>query len=145
MSNSKQRIDRVASAQLPLIDKTEELQPGDMDMALRLKNALTEAIKGCQHSRYEIAAKVSELTGKDLSKTMLDQYTAESKEAYHFPAELLTAFCRVTGSYEPLAVLLGPLGCSILSGDEAHELEIVRMERRIIKMQRELAEMKSRR
>jgi len=143
---SNKRIDKVPSAQLPLIDKAEELQPGDLDMGLRLKAALTEAIKGCKRlSRYDICSKISELTGKDLSKTMLDQYTAESKEAYHFPAEMLTAFCRVTGSFEPLAVLLEPLGCSILSGDEAHELEIVRMERRIAEMQRKLNEMKGRR
>jgi hypothetical protein len=145
MSNSKQKFDRVSSAQLPLIDRAEELQPGDLDMALRLKSALTEAIKGCRHSRYEIAAKVSELTGKDLSKTMLDQYTAESKEAYHFPAEMLTAFCRVTGSTEPMAVLLGPLGCSILSGDEAQDIEILRMERKIAEWQRKVQELKGRR
>jgi hypothetical protein len=37
-------------------------------------------------SRYQVAAKMSELLDVDITKTMLDSWTAESKEQHRFPA-----------------------------------------------------------
>ena len=40
---------------------------------------------------------MSDLVGREVSKTMLDAYTSESKEGHRLPAELLPAFCEATG------------------------------------------------
>ena len=63
-----------APANQPALIKTEPaIKPGSFDVSMKLKTAITDAIKRCNLSRYDVAAKVSELTGHDLTKAMLDQ------------------------------------------------------------------------
>ena len=117
-----------ASLNQPLLIKTApEIKPGSFDVSLRLKAAITEAIKHCNLSRYEVASKVSELTGHDLTKAMLDQYTAESREDCCMPARVLNALCYITGTLEPINVLLEPLDAIAVSGEEKQALELMQI------------------
>ena len=45
-----------------------------------------------------------------MSEASLDAWVAETKEGHRFPAAYLPAFCRVTGSMEPLRVLTEAAG-----------------------------------
>ncbi len=73
-----------------------------------IRAELVQAIKACMLSRYQIAARLSELHGRDISKDMLDKYTAESGENYRFPAEMVPGFCLVTGTAGLLHVIAQP-------------------------------------
>jgi len=73
-----------------------------------IRAELVQAIKACTLSRYQIAARLSELHGRDISKDMLDKYTAESGENYRFPAELVAGFCLVTGTAGLLHAIVQP-------------------------------------
>jgi hypothetical protein len=112
-------------SQLSLLDLLEDLRPKVSDSAsfnidLQLREAISRAIKECPHSRYQIAARMSELLGVEITKSMLDSWTAESKEGiYRFPACYLSAFCRAVGSLEPLRILADLLGVYVIESRDA--------------------------
>lgn len=111
--------------QLSLLGESREGQMADLSLALRA--ALVSAIKQCPLSRYQIAAQISELITRDVTKEMLDKYCAESAEAHRIPAEIIPAFCLITGSRAPLDLLVQAIGCTLLGPEEAQALEIVRL------------------
>ena len=59
---------------------------GSMDIDRFFRESISESLKNCPLSRYQVAARMSELTGQEISKAMLDSWTAESKEGHRFPA-----------------------------------------------------------
>ena len=115
--------------QLSLFDTVMERQkkmllqgkpdPGSFDLSLRLREMLTAGLKGCTLSRYEVAARMSELVGTEITNSQLDSGTAESKEAHRFPAEYLPAFCYVTGNRELLRVMAEMVNCHLVESREA--------------------------
>jgi hypothetical protein len=107
------------------------------DIDQRFRAAVSESLKRCPLSRYEVASKMSELTGTDITKTMLDSWTAESKEGHRFPAVFLPAFCRSVGNTEPLTILGLTAGVFVMPGREALRAEIQRLEEEINRAQTE--------
>lgn len=101
---------------------------GSLDVAERLRLALVLALKTCPLSRWQIAGKMSELLGREVSKFMLDAWTAESKEGHRFPAEYLPAFCVATSDNSPLAMLAQAAGMFALPGPDALRAEIKRLD-----------------
>ena len=110
---------------------------GSFDIDRRFREAISAALKRCPLSRYQVAAGMSELCDTDITKTMLDSWTAESKEMHRFPAIFLPAFCEVVGQTEPLKLLGNLVGVFILPGPEALRAEIQRIEEEIGKKQAE--------
>lgn len=100
---------------------------GSLDYSAELRHVLSQAVKESPQSRYEIAARMSELTGQDISKSMLDAWTAESKSLWRFPFEYAAAFeaaCETTCLQE----LLGrKRGSRILVGEETLLAELGRI------------------
>lgn len=102
---------------------------GSLDYSVELAHVLSEALKQSPKSRYEIAARMSELVGHEITKTMLDSWTAESKPAWRFPFEYAAAFEAASES-TCLQQLLGrKRGSRILEGDEALLVELGRLDR----------------
>ncbi len=128
MSKRKKDSTPALSEQLVLIDMVPS-EEGSMDISLLLKDSLSRAMRNTDLSRWQIAARISELVGRTLSKEMLDAYVAESKEGHNFPAKYLPGFCIVCDTLEPLAVLAGAVGGSVLGPKDAEFVEIARMER----------------
>lgn len=120
--------------QLTLLDLLKDLRPKTSDFSsfnidLQLRDSISRAIKDCPLSRYQIAAKMSELLGFEITKSMIDSWTAESREGvYRFPACYLPAFCHVVGSLEPLRILTDLLGAYVIEGEEALLTELGRIE-----------------
>lgn len=129
---------RVDNRTIDLFDIPRAPAPtgGSLDYATELRNVLSEALKKTPQSRYLIAARMGELTGQDISKSMLDAWTAESKTPWRFPFEYAAAFeaaCETTCLQE----LLGrKRGCRILVGEEALHAELGK----VIEQKIELAE-----
>jgi hypothetical protein len=114
---------------------------GSFDIDRQFREAISAALKQCSLSRWQVAARMSELTGAEITKTMLDSWTAESKELHRFPAIFLPAFCEAVGSSEPLKIMGGLVGVFVLPGPEALRAEIRRIDEEI---QRKQAEKKKR-
>ncbi|PKN35618.1 MAG: hypothetical protein CVU61_02010 [Deltaproteobacteria bacterium HGW-Deltaproteobacteria-19] len=143
MSKSKKRID---IHQLSIFEILESAQssapvhnnpPGSLDVDRQFREVVSEALRKCPLSRYQVVARMSELVGQDITKTMLDSWTAESKEGHRFPAVFLPAFCEATGSQEPLRLLGQLVGVFVLPGPEALRAEIRKIEEEIEKKQAE--------
>jgi hypothetical protein len=118
--------------QLSLLDLLKDLRPknnafASFNIDLRLRDAISQAIKDCSHSRFQIAAKMSELLGVEITKSMIDSWTAESREGlYRFPACYLPALCHVVGSLEPVRIMADLLGAYVIQGEEAILTELGR-------------------
>lgn len=106
------------------IPRAPALTGGSLDYSTELRYALSYALKNTPLNRHEVAARMSELTGQDISKSMLDAWTAESKTPWRFPFEYVAAFeaaCETTALQE----LLGrKRGSRILVGEDALLAEI---------------------
>ena len=139
MSKSKKKTDRQYSL-FDLISKLQNpatLSPGSLNIQYNLQGIVSECIKRCSLSRWEIAGRMSALINQEITKYMLDTWTAESKEYHRFPAEYLPAFCQAVGSYEPLRFLAEKAGVFVLPGPEALRAEIKKIEEEIRELQKQ--------
>ncbi len=129
MPKRKTKIDTRQMSLFDVLKQVAESQPtqtreGEMDIANSLRVALIEAIKTCPLSRHQIAGEMSHLLGVEVTKTTIDAWTAESKDRHRVPAEYLPAFCRATGSSEPIRLLVERGGMFAMPGPEALRAEI---------------------
>jgi hypothetical protein len=129
--------------------KNQPTPEGQLNLIERLRVALRDAIKSCPLSRHQIAGEMSHLVGHTITKEMIDSWTRGDQSETgsdgpvgsdvsdyktirrHVPAEYLPAFCKVTGSHEPLRLLCEAAGFFVLPGPEALRAEIQRIEEQI--------------
>lgn len=97
---------------------------GSLDFATELRHTISDAIARSGKTRHEIAAEMSRLTGADITKSMLDAWTAESRAPWRFPFEYSAAFEVATGSYCLVDLLTRKRGCKAYYGREALEMEL---------------------
>lgn len=115
------------------IDMFEELPPpaastpGSLACRVEIAHAMSDALKG--HDRYEIAAKMSRLLGRDISKHMLDAYTAESREDHIPPFDTAIAFDLATGSNTLVEFAAKKIGAKLSVGKEALDAKLGQLER----------------
>lgn len=115
------------------IDMFDELPPtpvsGDGSLACRVEVAhiMSAAMKG--QDRYEIASKMSRLTGRNVSKARLDNMSAESAEAHCPPFDWAIAFDIATGSNAMVEFFAKKVGAKLVFGREALDAKLGRLER----------------
>lgn len=142
MTKKKKNLD---NRQISLFEVIQRFQNGNstncpvggMNIDRAFREAISEALKQSPLSRYQVAARMSELTDSDITKTMLDSWTAESKDQHRFPAIFLPAFCEATGCNNPLQMLGKLVGVFVLPGPEALRAEIHKIEEEISRQQNE--------
>ena len=105
-----------------------EPTPASVDMGAEISHLLSNALKETKKSRYAVCARMSELLGRDISISMLNAYTAESREAWRFPLEYAIAFELACETYCITEFLARKRGCKVYAGDEVRQAEIGRME-----------------
>lgn len=132
MSKRPQNLD-AGGSQLNLFDYLRHVESmrheadsdeGSMNIRERLRHSLNLAIRECRLSRSQIAGEMSHLLGVDVTKSMIDAWTAESKDNYRIPAEYLPAFCRVTDCNRPIEILTETAGMFSMPGPDALRSEI---------------------
>jgi hypothetical protein len=99
-----------------------------MDFRAAVSIELSAMIADSGMDRYEISARSSRLTGRPISKAMLDGYTAESREEFNVCMALvpvLEEVCRSTRLSSWLAVQRGG---QLLVGRDALAAELGRIE-----------------
>jgi hypothetical protein len=71
---------------------------------------------------------MSEVLGFEITKSMIDSWTAESREGvYRFPACYLPAFCHVVGNLEPFRILADLLGVYVIESKDALLMKLGRI------------------
>ncbi len=102
--------------------------PGALNYSIKLRAILSAALKATPLSRYEVAARMSELLGVEITKTMLYAWTAESREPWRFPFEYVAAFevaCNTTCLQDLLSEMRGS---KVLKGEDSLLAELGRIE-----------------
>jgi|GEM_PF-247368 len=102
--------------------------PGALDVGVQLRNVLSEQIKASPLSRHQIAARMSELLGHDVTKHQLDSWTAESRDGWRFPLEYLPALEVALETHEVLAWLADVRGARLSIGREALQAQLGKLE-----------------
>lgn len=94
----------------------EPSAPGSLNIGIRLRHAISEGIRKSGMDRIDICTAMYKLTGVETSKATLDSWSAESRDKssenidyngnkrWGIPAEMVPAFCSVTGFWEPLFI-----------------------------------------
>lgn len=108
---------------------------GSLDIDTELRHAISQDLKhavvpctGRELSRYDVAARMSELVGHEITKSQLDNWTAEAHEKNRFPAQYLPALVLATGGQRrAFEVLSSKSGLFALPGPEALRAEIQRL------------------
>jgi hypothetical protein len=121
--------------------------PGGMDYRAVVAALMSQMLAETQadnpeHDRYWVAGQVSRLVGKEVSKSMLDGYTSESRDAFNVPYWLVLALenvCRSTLLTDWYASMRGG---RFLMGPEALDAEIGRMSAEVDKARDHLAQLK---
>jgi len=135
MSKKRKNIDISGQKQLSLFDEIQRIQQdlaacrikpseGSLNISEKLRCAMANAIRSSCKDRFQIAGETSHLVGRQITKAMLDSWTAESKPGNRPPADILPAFCKVTASTEPIEILNEPAGIFGLPGPDALRAEI---------------------
>lgn len=120
-----------------------EVRPGSIaGFDQELRQALSRSLKDQALSRYEVAAKMSEMLGDDISKNMLDAYTAESRETHQISVVRLVAMILATKDYDLLAMIAEKVGCRLLVGEEAIGAEIGLIDREIEELKERRGQLK---
>lgn len=141
MGNGKKKEGIDIAAQTSLFDVLSlpaAPGPGSFHIQNQLKEEISKGLRLCRLSRYEVAAKMSEMLGYEITKTMLDAYTAESKENHRFPAEWLAPFCIVTGYYEPIKAINRLARLPLPDTGKLLDMEIIRIKKEMAGMGEEL-------
>lgn len=138
MANRRRKIGSDNAKQTNLFDLIEEINPQKFakpeyqletkPLGLRIKEAISEAIKNSGLKRYTIAGKMSEHFGAEITESMLNSYTAESKEGYRMPAEYIPIFCKITQDYTVLEILVAAAGGRMVKSEEIYLLEMGRLQ-----------------
>ena len=115
---------------LDLFEVPQALPPisGAMDLDVPLREALTDAIRHAPGDRLDVAAQMSRLTGRDITRYMLDAYTGESRTDHNFPFRYAAAFEAAAESFCLTNLLAKARGCSVLVGEESLLAEMGRLE-----------------
>ena len=119
MSKNKKIIDVNQISLFSYLEPEVPPNPGSMDISMRLRHAVSNAIKNSGKDRIDICTEIYKLSGKEVSKSTLDGWSAESRDLsndgidfngnrrWGMSGDILPAFCAVTGDWEALFILVG--------------------------------------
>ena len=139
---------RFSSNELPLFEwirKAQELTSqsyfhpkGSLNVDSEFRSAISEDLRhardesGQELSRYQVAARMSDYLGREITASMLNNWTAESHENHHCPATWLPALLHATGGQmRAIETLSRHSGLFALLGPEALRAEIQRLDEEI--------------
>lgn len=114
------------SGDLFLIPQPVAKNSGALACRVEIAHVMSDALKG--HDRYEVALQMSKLLGRDISKHMLDAFTAESREDHTPPLDTAIAFDRAVGGHFLLGLVASKLGARVSIGKEVLHVQIGKLE-----------------
>lgn len=97
-------------------------------------------LKEDSRDRWTIAAAMSALLGEDVSKPMLDQYAAESKDGFNISFARMLALTAATSRFDLLDLLdrlVRRTGAALLVGEEIKTAQLGHIDRQIARLRAE--------
>lgn len=109
------------------IPKAAPATPGAMNYSREIAAVMGDALKASPHDRYEVAARMSRMLGREVSISMLNVYAAESHDYHNISLERAIAFDAATDSYALLNFFAGKRGCRVMVGEDGLLAELGRI------------------
>jgi hypothetical protein len=109
---------------------------GKASIDAAVRSLISDALKRCPLSRYEVAAKMSEILGTEITKAQIDAWSAESKENHRFPLVYIGAFCDATTNKSLGRYIAQLCGGHFIEGEDAVRLELGRIEEQKAELQK---------
>lgn len=103
--------------------------PGCGNFAVQISELVGEILKGTELDRYEIAARMSRLSGDDVSKNMLDAWASPARSDHNLPLYRAALLEEVCASHALTNWLVNLRGGRVAYGREALDAELGRLER----------------
>lgn len=110
------------------VPQAHPMTPGAWRFRCEISHVMGEAIKACSKDRYQIAADMSRLLGREISINTLDKYTSEASEEHIPNLETAIAFDAATEQMALVNLFASKLGCRVLPGKESLLAELGRLE-----------------
>jgi hypothetical protein len=85
-------------------ERFREDQVRAASISARICRSVAVALKECEPPREEIAARMSEFLGEDVSKAMLDAYCSQAREDHNISAVRLFALAHATKDFRLLSI-----------------------------------------
>jgi hypothetical protein len=133
-----------------LLEPEAAPRPGSMDISMKLRHAVSNAIHKSGKTRIDICAEMYKLCGKEVPKSTLDGWSAESRDLsndcldfngnkrWGMSADVLAAFCCVTGDWEVLFIIVEACNYKALKGKDVVRARIGLLKEEITKKSQEL-------
>jgi len=118
-----------------------------LDFNATLAQAMSRALDEAREhgrDRYEVARRMSETLGQDVSKGMIDAYTSQARETHTISAVRFKAFVRATGCLWLWTVYLDGEGLTLLMGEEALHAQASLAEKRAKALLEEARQLRAR-
>lgn len=103
--------------------------PGHGNYAAQVSELVGELLKATDLDRYEIAARMSRLSGDDVSKNMLDAWASPARADHNLPFYRAALLEEVCASHLLTNWLVTQRGGRVAYGREALDAELGRLER----------------
>ena len=103
--------------------------PAAYDFREQIAEIVSNILAHAEGDRFSIAARISRLTGKDVSKWMLDAYTSPAREEFNLPFWLAAALEVACESHELTNWLTTIRGGRLLVGRQALDAELGKLQR----------------
>lgn len=100
---------------------------GRLNIAAKLAMAARNSIRKAPKSRETIADEMTELTGDQISVSMINNWTAES-HPHRMPGEWIPAFCLATNDTSMIEIQAEAAGIYTLPGPDALRAEIQKLD-----------------
>lgn len=123
----KRMHDHLTGDLFACIPQAHPMTPGAWRFRGEIAHVMSEAIKACEKDRYQIAADMSRLLGREISSNTLDKYTSEASEDHIPNFETAIAFDAATKQTSLASFFAGKLGCRVLPGKESLTAELGRL------------------
>lgn len=106
-----------------------DIAPAEMDYRAPVSGLVSKMLKHTDSSRTEVAARCSDLSGREISKAMLDAYSSEGRETFNLPFCLVPVLEVACESFELSNWLAAVRGGRLLVGRDPLAGELARLER----------------
>ncbi|SNT06983.1 hypothetical protein [Pseudomonas segetis] len=103
--------------------------PGQGNYSVQISELVGELLKSSEHDRYEVAARMSRLSGDDVSKAMLDAWSSPARTDHNLPLYRVPLLEEVCASHLLTNWLVGLRGGRVAYGRDALLAELGRLER----------------
>ena len=122
------RLRDILTADMFDVPQPASSAPGSLHCRAEIAGVMSEALRDCQADRFDVAAKMSRLLGREISKHMLDAYTAESRETHIPPLDVAIAFDKATEGFALANLYAQKLGSRLNVGEEVLLTELGRID-----------------